>query len=234
MIPGVSTPAAATPRRRTRAENRDYRRESLIGAALAVVAEHDITGATVNRICETAGVSRGLIGHYFDSKEHLLVVALESHLERSVAVTRAVAEQAYPDARETLQAMARASFEPPVFSVQEMAAWQAFTNASRSIEVFRAPIRAAAAALRELFEPQFALAARQRGLEVQAALAAFGLVTLLDGLWTSLATGKDDVTTEDAIAVCESYIEGCFRRKADEHAVAGVDGVRCAPIRRGA
>jgi len=37
-----------------------------------------------------------------------------------------------------------------------------------------------------------------------------GLFILIDGLWNSLATGKDDLKPEQAIVLCDIYIEGCL------------------------
>ena len=207
----VATPGTPQPRRRTRAENRDFRRDSLITAAISVVARHDITGATVERICEHAGVSRGLIGHYFDSKEQLLVVALEFQFNRAVRIKYAIAQDTALTPVARLNAMAAASFEPPIYTVDEMSSWQAFTNASRSLPAFRPPIRYAGRALHDLFEPQFRAAAAERRLDINGSRAAFGLVTLLDGLWNSLATGKDNADPEEAIATCQLFIEGCLK-----------------------
>jgi len=201
----------ANPPRRNRAENRDFRRASLIQAAIAVVAEHDITGATVERICERAGVSRGLIGHYFDNKEHLLVVALQSQFSRAVALKREIANHPAKDAAETLKSMMKVSFSSPVYDREQMAAWQAFTNASRSNAAYRPPISRVGRELHRLFESLFAQAADARHIKIDASLAAFGLVTILDGLWNSLATGKDEASTDDALRACELFIEGCLR-----------------------
>lgn len=194
----------ANPPRRNRAENRDFRRASLIQAAIAVVAEHDITGATVERICEHAGVSRGLIGHYFDNKEHLLVVALQSQFSRAVALKREIANHPAKDAAETLKSMMKVIFSSPVYDREQMAA-------CRSNAAYRQPISCVGRELHRLFASLFAQAADARHIKMDASLAAFGLVTILDGLWNSLATGKDEASTDDVLRACELFMEGCLR-----------------------
>ncbi len=94
MKPNPRKPTGG-PERRTQAENRVYRRRSLLDAAIRTVARHDIHGATVERICAEAGASRGLIANYFDSKEALLLAALEEWYRQSIAIKSAMA--ANPD-----------------------------------------------------------------------------------------------------------------------------------------
>jgi TetR/AcrR family transcriptional repressor of bet genes len=54
------------------------RRRNLIDAAISNIAEYGYDSVTVATICEEAGFSRGLIGHYFDGKDGLLLEAVRS------------------------------------------------------------------------------------------------------------------------------------------------------------
>ena len=206
----------APPRPRTRAENRAYRRASLIRAAMETVARHDIAGATVERICRQAGASRGLIAHYFNSKEDLLVAALQAEFDEALEMKQAILRDPDLPAAEKLRRIARTSFTPPTYNQTDMAAWQAFTNASRFSPAYRKPIRRVGFALRRMAEPLFAEAARDAGVTIDADGAAFGLVALIDGLWGSLATGKDDATPGSAIQTCDAYIRGCLAGGLEE------------------
>lgn len=58
-------------RRPYRRETEESRREALIEAALDLVAEGGPQAATVRAIATRAGVTPGLIRHYFASKEEL-------------------------------------------------------------------------------------------------------------------------------------------------------------------
>ncbi|MCJ9673516.1 TetR family transcriptional regulator, partial [Neorhizobium sp. SHOUNA12B] len=51
------------------------RREDLIAATLDCIAEFGIQGATVRQIAMRAGVTGGLIRHYFSSKDQMLQAA---------------------------------------------------------------------------------------------------------------------------------------------------------------
>ncbi len=209
MKPNPRKPASK-PGRRTQAENRVYRRRRLLDAAIRAVARHDIHGATVERICAEAGASRGLIAHYFDSKEALLLAALEEWYRQSIAIKSTIAANTDLTAEARLRLVAHSSFTPPTYRWEMAAAWQAFTNASRYHPDFARPIRRTCcrvtAIVRELFEG----AAQERGIEIVAAQCALGLYILDDGLWNSLATGKDRLTRKSAQALCDRYIDGCL------------------------
>lgn len=55
------------------------RRKQLLDTALWVFAEHGYDRTSIKDLAEEAGVSQGLIYHYFDSKENLLEEIVSSH-----------------------------------------------------------------------------------------------------------------------------------------------------------
>jgi AcrR family transcriptional regulator len=62
-----------------RRQQAEARRVQLIDTALAVFAAKGFATATVKDLSEAAGVTEGLLYHYFRSKEDLLRAALERH-----------------------------------------------------------------------------------------------------------------------------------------------------------
>lgn len=71
----MTTSSAERPRQRLSEEER---RTQILRATFLVVARHGFEGASANRIAEQAGVSKGLIWHYFADKTDLLKQALMS------------------------------------------------------------------------------------------------------------------------------------------------------------
>ncbi len=198
-------------RPRTQPEIRAYRRQTLLRAALEAVAQHDIAGATVDRICALAGASRGLIGHYFSGKEELLVTTLEAWFDEGLRNKKEIAAREDLSPRQKLNEMVRLSFTPPTYRADVIGAMQAFVNASRSQPAYRAPLKNFSQSWRRLVTPLFEEAAGTEGKTCDANQAAVGLLTLLDGLWGSLAVEKDEITIERAIKICDNYIDGCFK-----------------------
>lgn len=205
-----NTNTAQTKPRRRQAEIREFRRNSLLRAALVTVGELDIEGATVARICMRAGASRGLISHYFSSKEDLLLSALQRLFDEAQELKeRIAADEARPPI-ERIRHIAHSSFEDPVYSWEAAAAWQAFTNASRHNPAFRSAIRKSTEHAVATVSPLFEHLAADKVLRGNPKESAMGLFILIDGLWNSLATGKDALRPEQAITLCDIYLEGCL------------------------
>jgi AcrR family transcriptional regulator len=61
---------------------RDTRREEILRAAVRVFAERGIRDATISEIAKAAGLSHGLIYHYFTSKDALIEALFEQKLEQ--------------------------------------------------------------------------------------------------------------------------------------------------------
>lgn len=69
---------------------RDERREQIMGAAIKVFARRGIIGTKMSMIAAEAGISHGLLYHYFSSKEELFTTLIEEAMEEAEAVTRSV------------------------------------------------------------------------------------------------------------------------------------------------
>lgn len=70
-----SKPEALTLRQQQAIE----RREQIVETALRLFAQHGFDGTSTKLIAQTAGITEGLIFHYFSNKEELLNVVLETH-----------------------------------------------------------------------------------------------------------------------------------------------------------
>jgi TetR/AcrR family transcriptional repressor of nem operon len=58
-------------------------RDKLLDAALHLVWKEGVASASVDEICEKAGVRKGSFYHFFKSKAELIVAALENHWEEA-------------------------------------------------------------------------------------------------------------------------------------------------------
>ena len=63
-------------------EIRDARREEIIRAAARVFATRGVHVAKISEIAQAAGLSHGLIYHYFESKEALVEAIFERKIDR--------------------------------------------------------------------------------------------------------------------------------------------------------
>ncbi len=70
------TPTREAPRSTLRERQAKERRDELIDAALTSFARRGYHGTSLKDIAEEAGVTDGLLIHYFGSKAHLLSAVL--------------------------------------------------------------------------------------------------------------------------------------------------------------
>lgn len=123
-----------------RREPASLRKEALIQATLALIAEHGVRGATVRAIAKRADVTQGLIRHHFSSKEELITAAYECHMTYMTNLTSASSAQtalSNASAIERLTTFVVASLQPPVVDPGSVTLWASFINKVREDEHMR-------------------------------------------------------------------------------------------------
>ena len=115
-------------RRPYKREGEEVRRDAMIAAALDLIAEGGIAAATVRAIAEKAGVTPGLIRHYFKAKEDLTRAAYQTVMDRMIAANAAVLETAPTEALARLAVFVAASLRPPVVDPAAMGLWAGFIH----------------------------------------------------------------------------------------------------------
>src|SRR3546814_8816536 len=67
-------------------ESADARRAALVEAAAACLADHGLAGTNVRAICAKAGVSPGLLRHYFSGINDLIAATYRATSDRMEAI----------------------------------------------------------------------------------------------------------------------------------------------------
>ena len=101
------------------------RRRQLIEATITSIHEDGFQDATVARISRRAGLSVGLVNHYFDGKSDLLAATMESLAAESLAGAEALLEHALGPEAELL-AIIDGNFAPSQRSPEAISAWLSF------------------------------------------------------------------------------------------------------------
>lgn len=115
-------------RRPYRRETEDKRRETLIAAALDVVATRGAQAATVRAIADRAGVSPGLIRHYFATKDDLTREAYRHLMDRMTQDSAVALGVAPADPLARLAAFVGSSLRPPVVDAVAVGLWAGFLH----------------------------------------------------------------------------------------------------------
>jgi TetR/AcrR family transcriptional repressor of bet genes len=111
------------------------RRKQLVEAAIAVIHEQGFAQATVARIARRAGISAGMVHHYFEDKDDLLFATMR-HLLAELRADAVERLQQSADPRQRICAIIDACFGDAQFDEQVFSAWLAlYGNARKSLRL---------------------------------------------------------------------------------------------------
>ena len=181
----------------------DERRQSLVEACARVLADRGAAGVSVRTICTEAGVSPGLLRHYFAGVSDAIAETYRWTGQRITAALAEAVERAGSDPRARLLAYLTANFRPPIAPPELLASYVALWSLARS--------EATVAAVRTEVYGEFraeleALLLAWRPDLADPRLAAIGLTALIDGLWLELSQGAAPFSPEEAEALVEIWL----------------------------
>ncbi|MGA4447547.1 transcriptional regulator BetI [Ectopseudomonas chengduensis] len=180
------------------------RRSQLIAATLEAVDQVGMADASIAYIARLAGVSNGIISHYFNDKNGLLEATMR-HLMQALRDAVAERRQALSDdsPRAHLRAMIDGNFDDSQVSGPAMKTWLAFWASSMHQPALRRLQRVNDHRLYSNLCGQFHRALPQD----QARFAARGLASLIDGLWLRGALSGEAFDTEQARRIAYDYLD---------------------------
>lgn len=199
--------AARVPRKHKPSRIAQERRRDLIDAAIRDIAANGYDRVTIASICEEAGFSRGLIGHYFKGKDDLLLEAVKTVASELGEAIRSAAEAAGPDPKARLHALIHASFTAPGFTPEKVAIWVSLTGSAQwspqLAEIYRDIWRDYRKGVSRLFQR----AARERNIPLDAERTALTFSQLVEGLWVGGSADPDAISPQKAEACCRAYVD---------------------------
>lgn len=193
-----------TARRTFKREGEEARRAALIDATLDCIAEGGPQAATVRAIALKAGVTPGLIKHYFDTKEELVASAHETLMTRMTEASAAALDDLPADPLARLAGFIANAVTPPVVDPRAMALWAASMQLVPRDAAMREVHEATYLAFRDRLEGMIADALRSAGKpHDRATTRAFAIAgnALLDGLWIEASVLPDQFAQGEMRAI---------------------------------
>jgi transcriptional repressor BetI len=179
----------------------DVRRQQIVDAAVRCLAKGGVGAFTVSAICAEAGISHGLINHYFASKEDLLIAVYEQVTDGLGDFTRAIlAGRHGPE--DKLRAIVDASFSGEIFHESNLAVWLALWGQVRNNPALRLQHKDLYDRYRHAIQHQVEAVARKRRLKLDPARLALSLCALIDGLWLEWCLDPTVFEPTEAKAAC--------------------------------
>lgn len=180
----------------------EIRRQELTEAARAVLQRQGFAGTTLQRVATEAGVSKGMVLHYFRDKDELIERAMryENALLRDEVVRR-MARATGP--RERLLAIIEGNFDPAHFQPAICHAWLSLcaeVPRNRQFQRVQRVIHARMHSnLLSALRPLLPLA--------EAARTARSLSALIDGLWLRCGLQIGGITPAEALGEVMLFVE---------------------------
>lgn len=180
------------------------RRSQLIAATLEAIDQVGMSDASIAYIARLAGVSNGIISHYFQDKNGLLEATMRhlmQALQHAIHARYSQLEEDSPQQR--LRAIIDGNFDDSQVSGPAMKTWLAFWASSMHQPSLRRLQRVNDQRLYSNLCWHFShLLPRQ-----QARAAARGLAALIDGLWLRAALSGEDFDTRQALQIAYDYLD---------------------------
>lgn len=184
-------------------------RARLVEATIASIAQDGLAGASIEKITRRAGVSRGLVRHYFGAKSNLLAEAfLKLAQDFREMLGMDLTEE--PDGDRAAELRLRNSilpmFERLAPAPDRQYAWFGFWALARSEPDIERLNHELYEEIVEYLGGQVADVAARRGMTVDAAAAGRGLTAMMEGSWVHSIIGVEGMTVPEAQRLSLDYV----------------------------
>ncbi len=181
----------------------EYRRRQLVEVTIDCLAELGYAGTTLLQIARRAGVTPGLVSHYFADKDGVLAAAFRTLVRRVGEQVRVRLETtATPRAR--IQAVIDANLAPELCNPRSGRAWLACWGQVLQVESFR---RIQAAYQRRMLSNLQSALRQLMPMQEAHSLAAM-IAAMIDGVWLRAAlSGWRESDSDGARALVTAFVD---------------------------
>lgn len=181
------------------------RRAQLIDATLESVASYGLRATTVSKICEIAGLSPGIISHYFGGKKQLLeatVWYLINSLQKDLVRELKKREPLTP--KERLNIIVEVNFNHVQMSEKVSIAWLSFWAEAVHDPAFARLQRINERRLYSNIKYSMNYIVGSEKSDYQSHI----LSAMIDGLWIRASVKTGSMGLKQAVTICKQYVEG--------------------------
>ena len=185
-----------------RVDSEALRRRQLIDATIDAIADVGFAQASLGAIAQRAGVSPGLVAHYFANKEGLLEATMR-RLVRDLGAS--IRQKLVPltSPRERIQAIIDVNLNPAEFDRRTATVWLAFWAQVPHSPVLARIQRAYERRMEStLVHAIICFAPRPEARRLARCIAA-----LIDGVWLRAALGEREPDAGEAAALAAAFVD---------------------------
>ncbi len=192
--------------------NRAIQRGNFIEATLVCIAEDGYHGTTVRKIADAAGVSAGLVKHYFSGKDELVAESYRHIAESALKHSIFESAKAGSDPEKRLAAFVRAFFFPAESSDRrQMRIWVSFWG----LVITDATVAKVQAETYLLYRQELSKLINEvnsaKGIELSEDIVhgiAMGVNAIVDGLWLECCINPEILNPSEATRIALEFIWG--------------------------
>ena len=203
--------ATTAPTTKRRTASRAARRQQLIDATMKCIARKGMGSMTLGDVAREAGLSQGIVNLHFESKDNLLKETLSSLAgEYRERFDKAV-DKSGPHAADKLRAVMELDLGTTICNQRKLAVWFAFWGEVKS----RPTYRRMCDEWDQRYEEVVAglcdeLIADGDYRNVEATTIAYGISSMINGLWLSCLVSPQTWARDDAMDAIMSYLGNAF------------------------
>lgn len=194
----------------------DERRHDLIRATLDCIADSGMHAVTVRAVAQRAGVSNGLIRHYFDSKDRMVQEAYRATMDEMTTLVKAASTVAGAPARERLRRFVAANLGAPVADIRRLTLWASFIGMVHVDPAMAAIHREHYLAFRRELEALLGEVLAEAGRPARAPArrrAAIKINATIDGLWLEGTLAPEMFAKRELVAMGIEAVEAILGLK---------------------
>ncbi|WP_028111863.1 transcriptional regulator BetI [Ferrimonas kyonanensis] len=188
----------------TQHKSKDVRRQQLILATMASIAQHGLHNTTIVTISNHAGMSSGIISHYFGGKQGLINATVRHLFDQLKQALLSRLSQGSLSPRERLLMIVEANFTQVQRSLPATKTWISFWEQSMHEPVLARLQRVNHRRLHSNLSHGFGLLMPRH----QARQLASQTAAMIDGFWLRSALSPDPQQAfSQAEVLCKAFIE---------------------------
>ncbi|MGC9402029.1 transcriptional regulator BetI [Vibrio genomosp. F10] len=182
----------------------DIRKPQLVNATMTVIDRVGLHAASIALISKEAGVSTGIINHYFGGKQGLLEETMRAILRQHSSTIGSLLKALPTDAhQQRINAIIKGNFEGYQAENRVAKTWLAFWSYSmHDAQLKRLQRVNEKRLLSHLLIELKALLTHE-----QAALVAQGIASLIDGIWLRGTLNPDGINADKARFIINDYLD---------------------------
>ena len=183
-----------------RRKKAEVRQQELIEAGIVCLGNGGMSAFTIDQICKSAQVSRGLINHHFKTKEDLLIRIYRDMTEHLVI------EPDMDTAEKQLEAIIQVSFDERSFNKSNLRAWLSLWGQVPANKVLSKIHRKRYKTYKDRIENALKTALTEQNKHFDTNSIARQLVALIDGLWLEYCLNSTEYSLADAKKDCFRFL----------------------------